>query len=142
MKKFVLSVAASLLLASSAFASTADESAVNDAMQRLSAAMTAADAQQMKDLTADTLSYGHSNGLVQNQTEFVTTIASGQTKYRRIDLTQTVTTVTGDAAVMRDHFTGTVVEPDGKVADVALNVLLVWQKQHGAWKLLARQAFH
>ncbi|PCE25344.1 hypothetical protein BWP39_12525 [Paraburkholderia acidicola] len=142
MKKFVLSVAASLLLASSAFASTADESAVNDAMQRLSAAMTAADAQQMKDLTADTLSYGHSNGLVQNQTEFVTTIASGQTKYRRIDLTQTVTTVTGDSAVMRDHFTGTVVEPDGKVNDVALNVLLVWQKQHGAWKLLARQAFH
>ncbi|QDQ83072.1 nuclear transport factor 2 family protein [Paraburkholderia megapolitana] len=145
MKKFVLSVAAGLLLASSAitsaFASPADESAVNDAMQRLSAAMIAGDAQQMKDATADTLSYGHSNGLVQNQTEFVTTIASGQTKYRRIDLTQSVTAVTGDTAVMRDHFAGTV-ESDGKVSDVNLNVLLVWQKQHGAWKLLARQAFH
>ena len=141
MKKFVLSVAASLLLASSAFASPADESAVNDAMQRLSAAMIVADAQQMKDLTASTLSYGHSDGHVQNQTEFVTTIASGQTKYRRIDLTQTATTVTGDAAVMRDHFSGTV-DSDGKVTEVNFNVLLVWQKQHGAWKLLARQGYH
>lgn len=141
MKKIVLTIAAGVLLTSNAFASTADETAVNDAVQRLSAAMIAGNGQQMKDLTAATLSYGHSDGHLQTQSEFVQVIASGQTKYRRIDLTNSTTAVTGDAAVVRDHFSGTV-DSEGKVNEVNFNVVMVWQKEHGAWKLLARQGFH
>ncbi|MFM0741998.1 nuclear transport factor 2 family protein [Paraburkholderia xenovorans] len=141
MKRLVLSVAAGLLLSSNAFAASGDEGAVNAAVQRLSTAMISGNAQQMTDLTAKTLSYGHSDGHVQTQTEFVTTIASGQTKYRRIDLTDSTTAITGDAAVVRDHFSGTV-DSDGKVNEVDFKVVMVWQKQHGAWKLLARQGFH
>ncbi|MGH8778050.1 nuclear transport factor 2 family protein [Paraburkholderia sp.] len=141
MKKIVLTLAAGVLLSSNAFASPADENAVNDAVQYLSAAMIAGNGQQMTDLTATTLSYGHSDGHVQTQSEFVTTIASGQTKYRRIDLTDSTTAVTGNDAVVRDHFSGTV-DSNGKVTEVNFKVLMVWQKEHGAWKLLARQGFH
>jgi ketosteroid isomerase-like protein len=114
---------------------------VNDAMNRLCAAMIAGNAQQMKALTADTLTYGHSNGKVQSQAEFIDTIASGKTRYKRIDLTKTVTTVTGNDAVIRDHFNGTT-DSGGKLADVDFDVLTVWQKQSdGAWQLLARQGY-
>ncbi|QYD67210.1 nuclear transport factor 2 family protein [Paraburkholderia edwinii] len=129
------------LASSGAWASSADETAVNDAMNRLSAAMIAGDAQQMKALTADTLTYGHSSGKVQNQAEFIDTIASGQTRYKRIDLTKTVTTVSGNDAVIRDHFNGTT-DSGGKLTDVDFDVLTVWQKQReGDWKLLARQGY-
>jgi ketosteroid isomerase-like protein len=139
MKKLLVWITATLLC-SAAWASSQDESAVDEAMNQLSAAMIAGDAAKMKALTADTLTYGHSSGKVQDQTAFINTIASGETRYTRIDLTNTVTTVTGDNAVVRDHFSGTT-ESAGKLADVDFDVLLVWQKQNGEWKLLARQGY-
>jgi hypothetical protein len=139
MKKLLVWITAGLVW-SAAWASSPDESAVNDAMSQLSAAMIAGDAQKMKALTADTLTYGHSSGRVQDQAAFIDTIASGQTRYKRIDLSNTVTTVTGDNAVVRDHFSGTT-ESARKLAEVDFDVLLVWQKQNGVWKLLARQGY-
>jgi ketosteroid isomerase-like protein len=141
MMKKLLMVAVAGLACSGAWANSADESAVNDAMNRLSAAMIAGNAQQMKALTADTLTYGHSSGKVQNQAEFIDTIASGQTRYKQIDLTKSVTTVSGNDAVIRDHFNGTT-DSGGKLAEVDFDVLMVWQKQSdGVWKLLARQGY-
>ena len=139
MKKLLVWVTAGLVC-SAAWAGSPDENAVDDAMNRLSAAMIAGDAQKMKALTADTLTYGHSSGKVQDQAAFIDTIASGQTRYKRIDLSNTVTTVTGDNAVVRDHFSGTT-ESAGKLAEVDFDVLLVWQRQSGMWKLLARQGY-
>jgi ketosteroid isomerase-like protein len=139
MKNLLLIIAGSLACLS-ASATTTAEYAVTDAMNRLSAAMIAGDAQKMRDLTSEKLSYGHSNGRVQDQAAFIGTITSGQTLYRRIDLTHTATTVTGDNAVVRNHFSGTT-ESDGKFAEVDFDVLLVWQKRNGVWKLLARQGY-
>jgi hypothetical protein len=48
--------------------------------------------------------------------------------------------VAGDAAVSRFTLTGDL-ETGDKVAPVRIDVLMVWQKQDGAWKLLARQGF-
>jgi hypothetical protein len=138
--KLLLAWVAASVVCTAAWAASTDESAVDDAMNRLSAAMIAGDAQKMTALTADTLTYGHSSGKVQDQAAFIDTIASGQTRYKRIDLSNTVTTVTGDNAVVRDHFSGTT-ESAGKLADVDFDVLLVWQKQNGEWKLLARQGY-
>jgi hypothetical protein len=123
-----------------ATAETADEASVGAAVQRLSAAMLAGNAQEMKAVTSEALSYGHSNGAVQDQTVFIETIVSGGTRYRRIDLSNTKTTLAGDDAIVRDHFSGTV-ESGGKVSEVDLDQLMVWQKRDGMWKLLARQGY-
>jgi hypothetical protein len=139
MKKLILFVAG-VLICSSTWAAASNESAVDDAINRLSAAMLAGDAQKLKALTASTLSYGHSNGEVQDQAVFVDTIVSGKTRYKKINLSNTETKVTGNAAVVRDHFSGTV-EQAGKLSDVDLDVLQVWQKEGGAWKLIARQGY-
>jgi hypothetical protein len=124
----------------SAVAETANEASVDAAVQRLNAAMIGANAQEMKALTSEALSYGHSNGRVQDQAAFIETIASGATRYRRIDLSKSVTTLAGDEAIVRDHFSGTV-ESAGKVTDVDFDQLMIWQKRDGVWKLLARQGY-
>lgn len=137
MKKLILAVATGIACSAS-FANSTDDYAVNDAMYHLMAAMMSGNKTEMRELTNDSLTYGHSDGTVQNQATFVDTIASGQTRYRRIDLTNTITTVAGDNAIVREHFSATT-ESGGKFVEIDLNELLVWQKHNGKWRLLARQ---
>jgi hypothetical protein len=138
--KRIICLALLSLACMSAIAETADEAGVSAAVQRLNAAMLAGNADEMKAVTSEALSYGHSNGAVQDQTVFIQTIVSGGTRYRRIDLSNTKTTLAGDNAIVRDHFSGTV-ESGGKVGEVELEQLMVWQKRGGVWKLLARQGY-
>jgi hypothetical protein len=138
MKNLIIVIATGLAYAAS-WASSIDEYAVNDAMYHLTAAMMAGDANGMRELTNDSLTYGQSDGSVQNQAVFVDNITSGSTRYRRIDLTHTVTTVTGDNAIVRGHFSATT-ESGGKFAEIDINELLVWEKHNGRWRLLSRQA--
>lgn len=121
-------------------AKTGDQASLDVAVQRLHAAMIAANGDELKALTASTLSYGHSNGSVQNQQVYIDTLTSGQTHYLRIDLTKPSTTLAGDNAIVRDHFS-TTVESDGKKTDVELDQLMVWKKSGKGWKLLARQGY-
>ncbi|WP_052427031.1 nuclear transport factor 2 family protein, partial [Paraburkholderia terrae] len=137
MKKLILVIATGVAYAAS-WASSVDEYAVNDAMYHLTAAMIAGDARRMRELTNDSLTYGQSDGSIQNQAAFVDGITSGRTRYRRIDLTHTVTTVTGGNAIVRGHFSATT-ESAGRFVEVDLNEMLVWQKQNGRWRLLSRQ---
>lgn len=121
-------------------AKTGDQASLDAAVQRLHAAMIAANGAELKALTTSTLSYGHSNGAVQNQQVYIDTITSGETRYRRIDLTKPSTMLAGDNAIVRDHFS-TTVESGGKQTDVELDQLMVWQKSGKGWKLLARQGY-
>jgi hypothetical protein len=140
MKKLISFVAGIAITLTTAAAAVPAQSGVDDAMNKLNAAMIAGDRDKMMTVTAGSLSYGHSSGRVQTQAAFVDQIASGQTKYKRIDITKTVTTVAGDAAVVRNHFNGTI-EVAGKQSDVDFDVLMLWHKQNGTWKLLARQGY-
>jgi len=49
-------------------------------------------------------------------------------------------TVVGNAAIAR-HIYLAESELDGKATTTRIGALQVWQKQDGAWKLLARQGF-
>ena len=49
-------------------------------------------------------------------------------------------TIAGPNAISRFTLTGEL-ESEGKVTHIAIGVLMVWQKQGNAWKLLARQGF-
>ena len=48
--------------------------------------------------------------------------------------------IVGDTAIVRHILTGET-ESEGKTNAVKIGVLMVWQKQDGRWKLLARQAY-
>src|SRR4029079_17632977 len=58
----------------------------------------------------------------------------------KIDLSKTTTSLVGDLAIVRCHFSG-ISESSGKPVPTEIEVLLIWQKRGGDWKLLAREAY-
>ncbi|MCY7353265.1 MAG: nuclear transport factor 2 family protein [Cytophagaceae bacterium] len=139
MKKSLLGLVLLLALSTVAFAQTNDEKAVASAVETLKKAMIDADRTNLDRLASSDLSYGHSNGLVEDKAAFIEALASGKSDFVTIDLTGQTIRMTGDVAVVR-HKLSARTSNDGKPGTANLAVLLVWQKQKGAWVLLARQA--
>ncbi|MCW3087417.1 MAG: nuclear transport factor 2 family protein [Sediminibacterium sp.] len=127
------------LITFSAPAQSKDQRAVATAVEKLRKAMIDGDRTALENIAADSLSYGHSGGKVESKTEFVENIASGKSDFVTIDLSDQTITVTYKVAVVRHTLNGTT-NDGGKPATVKLKVLLVWEKNGGEWKLLARQA--
>jgi ketosteroid isomerase-like protein len=122
-----------------ASAQHADQAAVTEAVETLRQAMVAADRAKLEAIAADGLSYGHSSGRVEDKAQFVAAIVEGRSVFRSITLTEQTVSLSGDAAVVR-HILSAETMDGGRPGTVRIGVLLVWQKQGGAWKLLARQA--
>ena len=140
MKSIVASLALMLAAALPAFAQSPDEAAVARAVDALSKAMIAADKAALESLTAEELSYGHSSPKVDTRASFVDSIVTGKSAFKTIDLTRQTIQIVGDIAIVRAHFSSDII-PEGKPGHVELEMLMIWQKRGGAWKLLARQAF-
>jgi hypothetical protein len=128
-----------LLIIQFAFAQTKDEKAVADAVEVLRKAMVDGDRKSLENIAAPELSYGHSSGLVEDKAAFVENIASGKSDFVTITLSDQTIKVTGNTAVVRHKFTADT-NNGGTPGKITLAMLLVWQKQKGEWKLLARQA--
>jgi len=116
-----------------------EEKEVSAAVEALRRAMVDPDKAVLEKLTLPELSYGHSNGMIQNQTEFIEALTSGKSDFVSIELTEQSITIVNNTAVVR-HFLSAVTNDGGKPGQTKLSVLLVWQKQKGDWRLLARQA--
>ncbi len=115
------------------------EKKVAEAVETMRMAMIKADTMQLKNMIADELSYGHSSGKIQNKAEFIGGIASGASVFVSIDLTEQTVKVVGNTAIVRHVLTANT-KDGGKPGTVHLAILLIWEKMHGQWKLLARQA--
>ena len=122
---------------SQAVAESGDDAAVKQSVEAFRKALLASDRSQLDALTADQLSYGHSGGKVQNKAEFLEGAAKGRWKF--ITLSDETNHIVGSNAISRFTFTGES-ENEGKINAVKIGVLMVWLKQDGHWKLLARQA--
>lgn len=115
------------------------EAAVATAIKGLTGAMINADKNLLEKYTSNKLSYGHSSGVVQDQSEFIEGITSGRSDFETIDLTEQTISISGKTAIVRHKLAATT-NDGGKGGNVKLSILLVWQKLGGGWKLLARQA--
>jgi ketosteroid isomerase-like protein len=122
-----------------AAAQSNDEAAVAQAVEAFRNAMLKADRSQFETLCADQLSYGHSAGRVENKAQFIDAATSGRSTWKFITLTDQTNQIVGNTAIVRHTLTGET-ERDGKTNPVKIGVLMVWHKQDGHWKLLARQA--
>jgi hypothetical protein len=97
------------------------------------------DKKALDKLTMDELTYGHSSGLIQDKAAFEDALLSGSSDFVSIDLTDQTINIVGNTAWVR-HTLSAVTNDGGKPGTTHLSVLLVWMKQKGQWKLLARQA--
>jgi ketosteroid isomerase-like protein len=120
-------------------AQSKEDAAVNAAVENLKKAMVDGDKAGLEKITADKLSYGHSSGKIEDKATFVDNIVTGKSDFVTIELTNQTVSVSGDAAIVR-HTLSATTNDNGNPGSVKLNILLVWQKQKGQWKLLARQA--
>jgi ketosteroid isomerase-like protein len=135
-------VAAFLLLASmTTFAQSADEKAVGEAVEKLRKAIVDADESVLSKLTSPLLSYGHSNGLLEDKKEFIRAITSGESHFTRIDISDQTITISGDLAIVRHKLMGDTHNKGKDPAPVKLGVLYAWQKLKGNWLLVGRQAY-
>ncbi len=120
-------------------ASANDRIAVAQAVDALRKVMIDPDRAALTRLTADSLSYGHSGGNIEDKAAFVEALVSGKSDFQTMDLTNQTISIVDQTALVRHQLSG-VTNNNGVVAQVNLSVLLIWIKQGGIWKLLARQA--
>jgi ketosteroid isomerase-like protein len=128
-----------VIFSTSAMAQSKDETAITTAVENLRKAMIDADKPALEKLAADDLSYGHSSGAVQDKAAFVEAIVSGKSDFITIELTEQTVKISGNIAIVRHRLSATN-NDNGTPGSIKLFVLLIWQKQKGEWKLLARQA--
>jgi ketosteroid isomerase-like protein len=131
---------ASLMQSDPACAESAEEAAVDKAVEALRKALMEKDKTRLEQLAADQLSYGHSSGKVQTKAEFVDGVMTSKATVKSLTFPELSIAVVGNAAVAR-HLYESEMETDGKPTNVKIGALQVWQKQDGNWKLLARQGF-
>lgn len=118
---------------------SADEKALNHAVSQLRQAMIDANGAQLDALTLKELSYGHSNGRVENKEAFIKALVSGQSDFSTMDINDQTVQITGNVALVRHTVLADVVDV-GHAFKVKLHVLTVWSKTRSGWKLLARHA--
>jgi ketosteroid isomerase-like protein len=140
MKKLIAFGICFCLIHLSVTAQSKDEKQLSMAVETLKKAMIDADRQQLDNITSPDLSYGHSSGKMEDKAAFIEALTSGRSDFLTINLTDQTIKVSGKTALVRHTLTGTT-KDNGVAGNVKLGVLLVWQKQHGKWKLIARQAF-
>lgn len=120
-------------------AQSKDETDVANAVGKLKKAMIDGNREDLESIVMDKLSYGHSGGHIDDKKEFVEKLASGASDFVTIDLSEQTISISGNTAVVR-HKLDAKTNDGGKPAEVHLLVLLIFQKDHKQWKLLARQA--
>ncbi len=114
---------------------------VNDYVNQLNDALVQRNAEQLKALTSEGLSYGHSKGKIEAQEAFIgNVISEGATQFVTITIEDQTTEIVGDNAIVRHTFKAET-SKNGKAGSLEIKNLMVWQKAEGQWKLIARQAF-
>jgi ketosteroid isomerase-like protein len=121
-------------------AESADEAAVQKAIDNLVKALVAADKAALEAVVSDQLSFGHSSARTETKAEFVRNILDKKPIYKSVTIGDPKISVAGNNVVAR--YTAAVeVEAGGKEMSLKLSVMTVWVKDGGTWKLLAHQSF-
>lgn len=115
------------------------EMAVAYAVETLHKAMIDGNSSALEQIVTEKLSYGHSGGHIDDKKEFVEKLSSGKSDFVSITITDQTVSISGKNAIVR-HILKAKTNDSGKPGDVHLRILLVWKKEAGKWKLLARQA--
>ena len=123
-----------------ASAQSKPEQAVADAVTALHSNVVNPDRKALNLLVSDALSYGHSAGKVENKEQFIDFLFNGPFKFTSINIADQTIRVSGKDAIVRHIFIGKATNA-GVPTEVKIGNLMIWRKEGGSWKLLARQAF-
>ena len=118
---------------------SADTQAVAKNLEAFRAAQAAKDGEALASLVAPELSYSHSNARVENKEEFLKGATNPATRTLSLQYKDPTIRIVGDVAIVRFTWKSeSETVADGKKSTTDLHILMMWQKQAGAWKLLSR----
>ncbi|MDB5875063.1 MAG: protein of unassigned function [Ramlibacter sp.] len=120
-------------------AATPDEAALSDAIARFYKAYVEVDGEAFDKVLSDQLSFGHSDGRIESKQRVISGILSKRILFKNFSFENEQITVSSEVAIVR-HLATIESLAAGKSVVGKVNVLLVWHKQGGEWKLIARQA--
>ncbi|HEX5055401.1 MAG TPA: nuclear transport factor 2 family protein [Gammaproteobacteria bacterium] len=95
----------------------------------------------LEELTSPDLSYGHSNGRIENREEFFLTMLEGHSRFLSIELTAQAIKTSGDIAIARHNLYAHTHDKGKEPGTIRIGIMLVWRRECRSWKLLARQAY-
>ena len=116
-----------------AVSQTKEEKKVEAAVTYLISALESGDKTALENITMEKLSYGHSGGSIETREQFIENLVSGKSDF------VTIKTSNQTTSIVRLRLDAKTLDK-GKEAEVHLHVMLVFQKEKGDWKMLARQA--
>jgi uncharacterized protein DUF4440 len=118
-----------------------DSISLKQAMLDLDKALVTKDEKALVQLLHPQVSYGHSNGWVQNKTDIINDLKSGKLIYDRIENTSvTIVAINNNWATVRTSTNATGRSTTIPTFELKLHVLQVWLKTKNEWQLLARQS--
>jgi len=126
-------------LADSSIAQAPDEALIAQALEKFKLAMVQPDSLVLADLVSDDLVYVHSSGTVRNKQGFVDEFMKRWTNFSKVTILDQQIKITGDIAIVRHRLQADAHNP-GYPSAVDIIILMVWRKENGQWKMLARQA--
>jgi len=126
-------------ICNSTFAQSNDEALVARALERFNDVMVHPDSLVLADIAADDLVYVHSSGTVRNKQEFIDEFMKRSTNFSKVTIFDQTIKISGDNAIVRHRLVADAHNP-GYPPVVDIIILMVWRKENGKWKMLARQA--
>lgn len=139
MKKLIVIIAIFFLNTTFTNAQTAEEMKVSEAMATLRKVMIDPDKAALEKIIHEDLSYGHSSGSLETKAMFIESLVSNNSDFKTMDLSEQTIKIVGKTAIVR-HKLFAETANKGVASTAKLNVLLIFTKVKGEWKLLARQA--
>jgi len=116
-----------------------DEERIISALEKFRTAMVKPDSMVLADIASDDLVYVHSSGTVRNKQGFIDEFMKRWTNFSKVTILDQAIKIAGDNAIVRHRLQADAHNP-GYPSAVDIIILMVWRKENGQWKMLARQA--
>ena len=138
MKK-LLSIAL-LLVSLNVFAQSTEEKVWKRVEELTKAVFETKDSVALEGLVNKYLTYAHSSGLVEDRPTMIHAAVSSPLKYKNILIERGSINIDRKTAVLRHNLRGVSIDEKGVESPLNLGILQVWKKEHGKWRIWARQA--
>ncbi|MEO6330537.1 MAG: nuclear transport factor 2 family protein [Ginsengibacter sp.] len=139
MKHFYCASLAVMFMCNLTSAQSKDEALIAQALGRFNEVMVRPDSAVLADIASNDLVYVHSSGTVKNKQGFIDEFMKRSTNFSKVIITDQTIKISGDNAIVTHHLVADANSP-GYPPVVDIIILMVWRKEEGNWKMLARQA--
>ena len=116
------------------------EAQANAVDEDLRLAMLSGRRSKLERVLSPALTWGHSNGLIQTRDEFVGALESRTEVFHTLEFRDRHVMVLDQCVVTRQTFVSDLTA-GGQDFSVTLGEMLVWRREHGSLRCIARQAY-